>query len=47
VYDESDCTIKGELQVTGSNQNGIYKLDMVENMAHAAASDKNEKASVH
>jgi hypothetical protein len=39
VYDEDDCTIQGEVQFTGSNRNGIYKLHMVQNMAHAAASE--------
>jgi hypothetical protein len=36
VYDEDDCAIQGEVQVTG-----IYKLDMDQEMAHVAASEKN------
>jgi hypothetical protein len=39
VYDEDDCTIEEEMQVTGSNLNGIYKLDMAQEMAHVAATD--------
>jgi hypothetical protein len=40
VYDEGDCTIQEEMQVTGSNLNGIYKLDMAQEMDHVAATDK-------
>jgi hypothetical protein len=40
VYDEDDYTIQGQVQVIGSNLNGIYKLDTVQKMAHAAASEK-------
>jgi hypothetical protein len=37
VYGEDGCTIQEEVQVTGSNLNEIYKLDIAQNMAEALA----------
>jgi hypothetical protein len=40
LCDQDGCAVQGEVRVTGSNLNGIYKVDMSQEMVHVAASEK-------
>lgn len=40
MYDEDDCTVQVDVQVTEPNLNGIYRLDIPQESGHVAAPQK-------